>query len=230
MKPLRIHIIQHIEAEKPGLIEKWISINNHTVSFTYVYKNQLLPDLKDFDLLIIMGGSASVYETQKYKWITPELEFINKCVVNGKAVFGICLGSQLIAAALGAKVYKAPFIEIGWHEVKFNQDIIHGLPEKKDIFQWHGDTFDIPKGAKCFASTEGVPNQAFIYGDKTIAMQFHLEVSSESIDLMLEHFAEHIIPGKYIQTIDEIKGEKHNIEANEKILYYILNLLSDRIK
>lgn len=228
MKAIRIHIIQHVEFEKPGLIEKWVKENNHSISFSYLYKNQLLPDFKDFDLLLILGGPAGVYETSKFEWIEPEIKFIKECIKRKKAILGICLGAQLLAAALGSEVYKGPHKEIGWLPVTFDSTILSFLPEKLTVFHWHGDTFDIPDGAARFASTEGVPNQAFIYNNNVIALQFHLEVTPANVDLMLENCSDDITSEKYVQTADLIKNRANKPES-EKLLFEILNLLSDRI-
>jgi GMP synthase-like glutamine amidotransferase len=225
---MTVHIIQHVEFEKPGLIENWAIENNHSLSFTYLYKNQHLPDFNNFDLLIIMGGPMGVYDSDKYPWITSEIEFIRKSAEINKPVLGICLGAQLLASALGAAVYIGPNKEIGWFPVSWNNNPFNGIPDKHVVFHWHGDTFDIPDGATHLAVSEGVPNQAFIYNN-AIGLQFHLEVTSHSVDLMLKNCSNDITNGKYIQSIEEIKNGVSNSQINKKYLWSILNYLYDRI-
>ena len=230
MKSLRIHVIQHVEFEKPALIEQWGKENNHTFSFSLLYKDQLLPDFKNFDLLVIMGGPMGVHDTDKYPWLKTELEFIRNSIKNEKAIIGICLGAQLLALALGEKVYKGPNKEIGWFPISWKDKTIPGIPEQSMVFHWHGDTFDIPAEAKHIASSEGVPNQAFIFRKNIVGLQFHLEVTSESIKLMLKNCADDITSGRYVQSMKEIsKGLVVHTGTNKKLLYSILNYITEEI-
>jgi GMP synthase-like glutamine amidotransferase len=226
---MNVHILQHVDFEKPGLIEEWANENNHILSFTHLYKNQLLPDLNNFDLLVIMGGPMGVYDSDKYHWISKELDFIRKSVEKNKAILGICLGAQLLASALGARVYKGPNKEIGWFPVQWKNNPNIGIPEQHTVFHWHGDTFDIPEGAIHLASSEGVQNQAFIYNNNVIGLQFHLEVTSQSVELMLKNCIDDLTDGKYVQSADEIKNRVSISQTNKKYLWSILNYLSDRI-
>jgi GMP synthase-like glutamine amidotransferase len=226
---MNVHIIQHVDFEKPGLIEDWANENNHIISFTHLYKNQLSPDLNNFDLLIIMGGPMGVYDFDKYPWISKELDFIRKCVEKNKAILGICLGAQLLASALGARVYEGPNKEIGWLPVSWKKSPINNIPDQHNVFHWHGDTFDIPNGATHLASSKGVPNQAFIYNNNVIGLQFHLEVNSQSVDLMLKNCIDDLTDGKYVQSIEEIKNGSSFSQINKEYLWSILNYLSDRI-
>jgi GMP synthase-like glutamine amidotransferase len=226
---MKVYIIQHVDFEKPGFILDWVYENNHTVSYSFLYENQLLPDLNDFDLLIILGGPMSVNDINIHLWLTVELEFIKKCVAQQKSILGICLGAQLIASALDAKVYKGPHKEIGWFPVSWKYKIINDIPEESTVFHWHGDTFDVPQGARHIASTEGITNQAFIYNNTIIGLQFHLEVTPESVEFMIQNCSSEIVQGRYIQTIEQIRANHVNIEKNKYLLFSILNNLSNSI-
>jgi GMP synthase-like glutamine amidotransferase len=145
------------------------------------------PELDDLDLLVIMGGPMNVYEEEQYPWLAAEKNLIRACVAAGKAVLGICLGAQLIADALGGKVARAPFEEIGWHPVELTEagrreGVVAGFPSRFTALHWHGDMFSVPDGATLLASSAGCPNQAFSFGDgRVVGLQFHLEETRESL-------------------------------------------------
>jgi len=123
----------------------------------------------------------NVYEEDKYPFLRDELSLIESCVKSETKVLGLCLGGQLIARALGAKVTKNPVKEIGWFNIQItdagkSSPLFSGLPEKLKVFQWHGDTFGIPEGARHLARSELCENQAFVYDNTALALQFHVEI------------------------------------------------------
>src|SRR5689334_16619028 len=115
---MRVHFIQHVNFEHPGHLLEWAKDNNHNTGFTKTFENISFPGLNDFDLLIIMGGPMSVYDENKFPWLKKEKQFIGEAIDADKKVLGICLGSQLIAESLGAKVYPSKEKEIGWWRIK----------------------------------------------------------------------------------------------------------------
>jgi len=128
----------------------------------------------------------NVYEEDRFPFLREEDLFIKESIQRGKRVLGICLGAQLIAKALGAKVFKAPEKEIGWYDVSLTEEgsrdpWFASFPKVFRVFQWHEDTFEIPKRAKLLATSTAVPNQAFRYGENAYGLQFHLEVTPEMI-------------------------------------------------
>ena len=179
MKKLRIHYFQHVPFEGPGNIEEWCNKNSYTLSATRFYENGRLPDLKEIDWLIIVGGPMSANDDKKFLWLASEKEFIHQAIEAGKTVIGICLGAQLIAAILGAKVYRNEQKEIGWFPITltdeaYEQKVFSGLKNTITVFHWHGDTFDIPEKAIHLASSHGCKNQGFLFQDKVsgIAVPF----------------------------------------------------------
>ncbi|MBF0473153.1 MAG: type 1 glutamine amidotransferase, partial [Nitrospirae bacterium] len=162
-------ILKNIDHEGPGTIEDYLL--NKKIPYTIVnLKTQLCPDSADYDTLVIMGGPMSVHDAKIYPYLTDEIDIINEFIKDDKRILGICLGAQLIARALSTDVYKGKGKEIGWYNLEVTDDgkkdekfstLIN--PDKKTltVFHWHGETFDIPKGAVRLASTELFPNQGF---------------------------------------------------------------------
>ncbi|MBN1119044.1 MAG: amidotransferase [Bacteroidales bacterium] len=224
----KIHFIQHVHFETPGFILDWAKEKKYTTSFTYLFENEKLPRFNAFDFLVIMGGPMSVYEEDKYLFLSEEKKFIKEAIEKNKVVLGICLGAQLIAEALGSKVYSGPNKEIGWFPVEFiNKSIFNTAAST--VFHWHGDTFDIPDEAIHLAGSEGTPNQAFIYNNKVLALQFHIEVKQENIRNMLEYCKDDITEGQYIQDEMSIANQTGFFEVNRRLLWQILNFLSDNL-
>jgi GMP synthase-like glutamine amidotransferase len=142
-----------------------------------------------YDTLIMLGGPMSVNDEHDYPYMTREMKLAEQFMKQGKRVFGICLGAQLMAKALGAKVFPGQEKEIGWYDIEFKDAgltdprMAHLATEGKSckVFQWHGETFDIPQGAERLAMSELYPNQAFRYGNHAYAFQFHIEVTRQMI-------------------------------------------------
>ena len=149
---MNIHYLQHVPFEGLGSIEAWLKTGNHRLTDTRLYQNGPLPEMADFDWLIVMGGPMGVDDEDQYPWLKQEKQFIQQAIESGKIVLGICLGAQLIAAALGAKVYKNKNPEIGWfnidRHIEAEKTILSSvILSQLEVFHWHGDTFDIPAGS-----------------------------------------------------------------------------------
>jgi GMP synthase-like glutamine amidotransferase len=233
MKRLRIHYLQHVDYEGLGSIEEWISSSGHSLTSTRFYESQVLPATEAFDWLIIMGGGMSVHDEKKYPWLADEKKFIRKSIDAGKTVLGICLGAQLVSAALGAKVYKNIEKEIGWFDIestcfaksgKLFFDMGNGIK----VFHWHGDTFDLPENAIHLAYSSGCKNQAYLYNKRVLALQFHLEPTLESLNKMIAAGKEELKKGRYVQTETEILSNKILIEQNKKLLFELLDRLAEQ--
>ena len=228
----RLHYLQHVKFEDLNYIESWASANNFTITKTKLYENPKFPSHNDYDWLIILGGPMNVYQYNQYPWLKPEIEFISQAIRNDKTIVGICLGAQLIAFSLGAKVYKNNFTEIGWFTVKqtdksTNSKIFKTLPAHFQAFHWHGDTFDIPQGAVHTVSSAACDNQAFEYNDgKIIGLQFHLESTPESVNSLISNCANEITEGKFIQPEKKIITGNHNIKESNEILTKLFNNLN----
>ncbi len=185
-------ILKNTATEGPGTIEDYLAQNG--ISYKIVgLEKEGIPDPKSFGALVMMGGPMSVNDDISY--IRREEELVREFISGGKKVFGVCLGAQIMAKALGSRVYAGPQKEIGWYDIELTEDgmndplmkrlALHpktGEAFKKiDVFHWHGETFDIPKGCVRLAGSALYPNQAFRYGQKAYAFQFHIEVRKEMI-------------------------------------------------
>jgi len=224
---VKIHCIQHVEFETLGTISEWIEKRKHYLSTTRLHEKEYFPKMEDLDLLIIMGGPMNIYEHEKYPSLGEEKRFIKEVISAGKAVIGICLGAQLIADVLKAEVFKNDYKEIGWFPVFMSREVgaesplLGGIPEKFTAFHWHGDTFSLPEGSKRLFSSEACKNQGFLYRDRVIGLQFHLEMSSRTIGNVIENCRDELIEGKYIQN-EETMINRDTFLAESKLLIFRL--------
>jgi GMP synthase-like glutamine amidotransferase len=225
---MKIHYFRHDPCDELGIIQDWAVRNKLPLTSTLFYESSALPDVKEIDFLIIMGGPMGVYDEKSFPWLIQEKKFIREALKLNKKVLGICLGAQLIADVLGAKVYPNKFKEIGWFPVHFNSsiketNILDFIPEILDVFHWHGDTYDLPVGAKHLAYSEACHNQAFIYNDKVLGLQFHFEATESSITNMIIYGSDELKKSDYVQSAEEIKLNCSMIGKNNEIMMKILD-------
>ncbi len=162
------------------------------------FETRLGPEVVDADAVVIMGGPMNVDETVRFPFLKDELRLISERAKKSKSILGICLGAQLIAKALGGLVSKNRIKEIGWYDFSLTQHgktdpLLNHLGALKRVFQWHGDTFSLPQGAKHLMQSSQCAYQAFVYQKNIYGVQFHLEVTPVMIDTWLSepgHVAE----------------------------------------
>ena len=223
----------HVPFEGLGCIEQWIIDNNHSVTFTKFYENYSLPTVENIDWLIVMGGPMGVYDEVAFPWLIEEKAFIQKAIEQRKTVIGICLGSQLIAEVLGAKVYPNKQKEIGWFDIEKTSaceklDIIQTQERKFQVFHWHGDTFDLPKGSTQLFRSAVCENQAFIYNGNVLGLQFHFEVTNYSLAEMVKHGQDELIKNASIQSASQILAQNGLIESNNKMMFRCLQFMVNK--
>lgn len=221
-------ILKHIDYENPGCIQKFLKHKKVEFKIINVWQKGKFPDIKDFDILIIMGGPMSVHDINEFKGLIKEKEYIKGVIEKGKKVLGICLGAQLLAENFGAKIYKNKFKEIGWYPVKLTEDakrhyFFNDIPNKFLTFHWHNDTFSLPKGSIRIAASEACENQGFALGKNIIGLQFHPEVTEETLKAFIRYGANEIKRDKFVQSKQEIIKNKKFIKINNEILYKILD-------
>ena len=185
----KIIIIRQIAIEGPGTLGEFLRKKNieYTILDVFRVNGAVLAkqDLKTVGAVVILGGPMNVYEDEKFPFLPAEKNFIRKVIEENVPLFGICLGAQLIACVLGANVRRAPCKEIGWYDISLEKaaksdPLVKGSDDKMTVFQWHEDTFDLPKGALLLARNNGM-NQAFRFQDFVWGFQFHIEVDEKMI-------------------------------------------------
>lgn len=201
---MRVQVLQHVPFEGLGSIQRWMDARNAVVSTTRFFEPNVLPTPSHFDWLIVMGGPMSVNDEQVHAWLQPEKRLIAQAIRAGKTVLGICLGAQLIASALGARVFANPQKEIGWFPVHHlpggDTEIARIFEDGIEVFHWHGETFDLPPGAVGFLCSDACRNQAFVIGTKVVGLQFHLETTPRSAALLIENSRNELTAGPFVQT------------------------------
>jgi GMP synthase (glutamine-hydrolysing) len=185
MKP--VLALRHVAHEGLGTIEDVLRREQLVFSVVDLFRESLRTfNPEQLAGLIVMGGPMNVDETDRHPFLADEVKWIRQSVDSGLPVLGICLGSQLLAKALGSRVYPNRVKEIGWYEIGLtaateSDPLLGDCRPTETVFQWHGDTFDLPEGAVQLARSEQCENQAFRYGRAAYGLQFHLEVTPEII-------------------------------------------------
>lgn len=219
---MRIHYLKHVPFEGLGSMEDIFVARGCRLSRTCMYEDQSLPSIHDIDALVVMGGPMGAGDDHEYPWLTLEKEFIESVIKREVPVLGVCLGAQLIANVLGAKVSKNVNEEIGWFKVKRTRGLmderVENLPISFDALHWHRDTFDIPDGASNFMTSEGTANQGFAYGDSTLALQFHLEMLPSHVQTIYQECGKPEKVGKFIHSLEEMLAPADKYQQARKTL------------
>lgn len=227
---MRIHYLQHVSFEGLGSIETWAQEHGHGLTPIHLFAGQALPSLADFDWLIVMGGPMGVGDEALYPWLGPEKRLVGEAIAAGKVVLGICLGAQIIAEVLGAKVYPNRHKEIGWFPLTKVSQFPAGafLPPALEVFHWHGDTFELPAGAEQLARSLGCEQQGFSYQERVVGLQFHLETTPESAATLIEKCGEELAAatGPYIQTPAAMTGQAARFAAINRVMAQLLGQLA----
>ncbi|MEJ2087687.1 MAG: type 1 glutamine amidotransferase [Gammaproteobacteria bacterium] len=204
---MRAHYLQHVPFEGLGSIEPWLLDSGYDITCTRLFARVHLPEPEAIDLLIVMGGPMSVNDEREHPWLVAEKRFIRTVIEAGKPTLGVCLGAQLMAAALGGEVYPNPVKEIGWLPIQAERqahEATFRFPDEIVVFHWHGDTFTLPPGAVRLARSAVCENQAFQLGSRVLGLQFHLETTPESARALAENCRDELLPGEHIQSEAEI--------------------------
>ena len=179
--------IRHVAFEDAGTLEPILAERGIELRYLEAGIDDLSP-AKDADLLLVLGGPIGITEVERYPFLKHELATIEAAVKKGVPVVGICLGCQALAAVLAARVYPNLEKELGWDELTLTKEgkaSPLGVLEGVRVLNWHGDTFDLPAGATRLASTPITPNQAFVWGPKVLALQFHVELPERDLERWL---------------------------------------------
>lgn len=201
---MRIQVLQHVPFEGPAGIADWAATHGHPLTVAHLYRGDPLPAQDSFDRLVVMGGPMGIYDEQDHPWLAPEKAFLHAAIQAGKSILGVCLGAQLLADCLGARVYRNAHKEIGWLPIELTPEaqadpVFGPLSPGLTVYHWHGDTFPLPPGALHLARSAGCEQQAFLYRGRVLGLQFHLETTPESLAALVANCADEVVPGLYVQ-------------------------------
>ena len=210
----------------------WLDSRDAELGYTRFYESAELPDVRGIDLVIIMGGPMNVPDETTHPWLVADKKCVRGAIDQGVAVLGVCLGAQIIADVMGARIFPNEFKEVGWlpiEAVDGGEDSF-AFPERMMAFHWHGDTFDLPVGALRLARSEGCENQAFQLGKNVIGLQFHLETTMETTELMIENCPDDLANGRYVQSVDVMrKATAVNDNNANRLVFAILDYLTIKL-
>ena len=217
--------IRHVFVEHLGIMEPTLKGMGFEIDYLNTAEGERLSKpLEDYSLLVVLGGYMGAYEEDIYPFLSYEYRIMEMSLKLNIPIVGVCLGAQMLAKLLGARVFKGDKgKEIGWMEVfKVGEhELFQEFPKKLKVFQWHGDTFDLPAGAVRIYSSEKYENQAFVYG-KAVGLQFHIEVGKE----MIKEWAK-----LYKDELEQEKVEEYLLEWKDEygINYSLLESLLKRL-
>ena len=229
---MRLHLLEHDPIGiRQNNITTWAGKKGYAVEWTDVFKGAKLPSQMDFDWLIVLGGSQHVWEEQQHPWLAAEKGFISEALSKDKIILGICLGAQLLAEALGGRVFSNENEEIGWYGVTVSDEgkgsfLLKNVPRTFLTFHWHSDHFTLPPGCTRLAFSEPTANQAYIAKNSRVAgLQFHPEYTIE----LIRYFA--IEDGHEWQKDRYVAGKEAVLSKSGQIrdTYWLMEMLLDNM-
>jgi GMP synthase-like glutamine amidotransferase len=227
---MRIQLIEHDPEDFSNTnISSWAAAKGYRVHQTYICNGEDLPPLDAFDWLMVMGGSQHVWDEPGNPWLREEKAFVRDALAAGKTVVGICFGAQLLAEALGGRVFPGRNKEIGWHEVLLNREgresfLFQNIPASFISFHWHADHFSLPEDCVRLASSKAYENQAFISNDRPIVgLQFHPEYTREMVVYYAREHSQDWLPDVFVSSKDDILAKTEEIPGTYWLMERLLN-------
>ena len=226
----RLHLLEHDDWDFSRTnITRWAARKGHRVESTDVFTSAPLPEISEFDWLMVMGGSQHAWEEDVHPWLAPEKSYLQEVLAAGKVVIGICFGAQLLAEALGGKVFASDRPEIGWHEVSLTGEgrrsfLFRDLPETFTTFHWHSDHFSLPAGCLRLAESPPTVNQAFIHpGKPLVGIQFHPEYTRQMVLAFAEQFGrQEWTPGPHVTGADAVVAQTPALPDTYWLMHQLL--------
>jgi len=227
---MRVLVLQHIACEPPGVYEDVLRAYGAKLLRVELDEGERLPPAGAFDAIVAMGGPMSANDEAELPWLVEEKRLIADSVRDGVPFWGVCLGVQLLASSLGARVYPGPAPEVGLLPVFLSDaaqadPVFAGLPPELLTLQWHGDTFDLPAGAVLLAGSPLCPHQAFRVGSSAYGLQFHLEVSPAlarewaTVPAYAESLERMLGPGALAALIGELETHAPALASSARLLF-----------
>jgi GMP synthase-like glutamine amidotransferase len=225
---MRLHTFQHVVFENLGSIQTWCDDAGIATHTTRLFANDPLPPLADVRHLVVLGGPMGTGDEDRYPWLSAEKRFIRDAIERGAAVLGICLGAQLMAAALGARVSPNPEAEIGWFPVHKDPQALQDqtaafLPTTLDVFHWHGDTFELPAGTRRLAYSDACRNQGFYQGRGLVGLQFHLETTPAGMEALITNCGDELAGDRpHVQSAEAMRAVRDRFAPNQETMRALL--------
>lgn len=225
---MKVLVLQHAEVQHLGLLRRIMEAKGVASNLVKLYANEPIPDATGYDGLIILGGPMNAYEEQTYPYLAREDRVIKAVVANGVPFLGIGLGGQLLAKALGARVYRNEVREIGFYSLSLTEEgardrLFKSLGRVFTMFEWHGDTFDIPEGAVRIARSSTCENQAFRYGQNAYALLAHLQMTPAMVALWCEEYYDELktlhLTSRIPSLVQEAYRRADRLEAQAKAIF-----------
>ncbi len=219
---MRIHCLLQTEEPACGFFPEWAVGHGHVWECTVVPRADELPKASELDCLVVLGGPMSVWQDQRYPWLSKQKRYLEKLIAAGKPVLGICLGAQLVADVLGARAYRGRHNEVGWFTVESTPEsrdtwLGNTVPSRFETFLWHTDTYDLPEGAVRIARSRGFENQGFIW-NQVLALQFHLEVTPAWVRMLVNRDAEQLVEAPFSQSAETVLGRPESVYRDSNTL------------
>lgn len=228
---MKIQYILHADFETPGIIQLWAKQNQFQENFCRPFLGETLPNVTDFDLLIVMGGPQSPLNIEEAPYLRDEISLIKKALHRGMPILGFCLGAQLIGEALGAQTQRSPNKEVGIFPIELTEAgardaLLESIPLNFSVVHWHNDMPGLTAEAEILAFSEGCPRQIVRYLPFVYGFQCHPEPTQQDVALMIQSCPDDLAPGKYVQSASKfLSGDFDSINKMMiKILNNLLNL------
>lgn len=223
----RIHVIQHVPFETPAHIGRWAGERGLELEIVRLFDGVAPPDADDVEALVLMGGPMSVHDEMLFPWLAAEKRLVERVLRLERPVLGVCLGAQIIADVLGARVHRNRFQEIGWYRTEPTAEgRSHPRFPVGDAFtplHWHGETFDLPAGTVHLARSAACEQQAFAWGARVLGLQFHLEMTPEGIQDLITNCAGEMGSGPYVQSPEQMIAAGGHVAAAHAMLEALLD-------
>ncbi|HJO03281.1 MAG TPA: type 1 glutamine amidotransferase [Acidobacteriota bacterium] len=206
---MRLHYVRHMPSVGLGNIHPWALQRGWRITETRPYDGESFPDLTGIDLLVVLGGPMGACDEHEHAWLLAELDFVERAIEAGTNILGICLGGQIVARVLGARVTRHRHPELGWHTIEPTVEGTHDgrlaafFTPDLPVMQWHFDTFELPSGAVHLARSRGCDNQAFSWGVNVLGLQFHPELTQEVVADILKRY-DPLPDGEFVTRADDM--------------------------
>lgn len=207
-------------------MESWLTEQGHDLFCTRLWAGETLPPADSFAALIVMGGPMGIYDHEEYPWLLEEKSFLTEVVAQETPTLGICLGAQLLADVLGADVTANWEKEIGWFPVQATTDMPKSLasvfPNEMNVFHWHGDTFSLPNESVRIFESVACENQAFLYKDHVLGLQFHLETTRDSAATLIDNCRDELVRSPWIMPEKEMVNRTDDFHKINACMHQLL--------